>query len=404
METFLFLACNNMAASKELQNTAINSENERELSYSYNSYEERNRLLPGPVDHGQHSPEAVRPCYYILQILGVWKPNDGKFEFIWRVYRRIVYVLWLECLVAIMCLDFVHYGLQKDKIHVREIMNSACTCLVFLCPYVFTVYYFNQGQFVQLVFSVQCISDDWHRKLSRISRWYTLMSVFLWVTCAAFFMVHWFPFFSKSWHYAVYIPVILYIAGWWGTWLSIYGFVCHVHSLHIDTVVDEMKSRECRSTYIVQKHSQLLTSLERTQKDFSLIISLALAYHALDLIIFSFAYFNSDFGSDYPIWQYIGTVIYDLISIIVKLYPPAIVAAASHRIVVQAAKRCHMTTTSTHLPLEDMQLYQCIAWSEKDMGLKILGIRITVELAMKIFMTIITAAVSFVAFVIPRLK
>lgn len=402
--TFLFLGRNNMAAIKELQNTATNSENERELSYSYNSYEERNRLLPGPVDHGPHSPEAVRPCYYILQILGVWKPHDGKFEFIWRVYHRIVYVLWLECLVAIMCLDFVHYGFQKDKIHVREIMNSACTCLVFLCPYVFTVYYFNQGQFVQLVFSVQCISDDWHRKLSRISRWYTLMSVCLWVTCAAFFMVHWFPFFSKSWHYAVYIPVILYIAGWWGTWLSIYGFVCHVHSLHIDTVVDEMKSRECRSTYIVQKHSQLLTSLERTQKDFSLIISLALAYHALDLIIFSFAYFNSDFGSDYPIWQYIGTVIYDLISIIVKLYPPAIVAAASHRIVVQAAKRCHMTTTSTHLPLEDMQLYQCIAWSEKDMGLKILGIRITVELAMKIFMTIITAAVSFVAFVIPRLK
>ena len=38
------------------------------------------------------------------------------------------------------------------------------------------------------------------------------------------------------------------------------------------------------------------------------------------------------------------------------------------------------------------------------MGLKILGLRITVERAMKIFMTVVTAAVSFVAFIVPRLK
>ena len=392
-----------------MESVAINSRYMRQMSASYNSYEERNCLDPPAVDdldRGPHSPDAVRPCYYILQILGMWKPRNGKFEFMWRVYRIFVYILWLGCLAAIMCLDFVHYGFGKNMIHVREIMNSVCTCLVFLCPFMFTVYYFNRGQFVELVFSVQNVSHEWHRKLIRIARWYTFMSVCLWGLCTAFFMVHWFPFFSKSWHYVVYIPAVVYIAGWWGTWLSIYGFVCHVHSLQIDTVVEEMTSRECRPAHILYKHSQLLTSLERTQKDFNVIISLALAYHALDLIIFSFAYFNSAFGKEYPIWQYGGTVIYDLISIVVKLYPPAIVAAASHRIVVQASKRCqlHLTPISTHLPVEDMQLFQCISWCEKDMGLKILGIRITVEIAMKIFMTIITAAVSFVAFVIPRLK
>ena len=390
-----------MEAFEDWESTATNS---REVSSSYSSYEERTRLLSVPVDQGPHSPKAVRPCYYVLQILGMWKPRDGKFEFIWRVYRRFVYVLWLGCLVAIMCLDFVHYGFNKDKMHVRESMNSVCTCLVFLSPFAFTVNYFNRGQFVELVFSVQNVSDEWHRKLSIIARWYTFMSVCLWGICATFQIVHWFPFFSKSWHYVVYIPAAVYIAGWWGTWLSIYGFVCHVHSLQIDTVIDEMKSRECRATDILFRHSQLLSSLERTQNDFNVIISLTLAYHAVDLIIFSFAYFNSAFGSEYPIWQYVGTVIYDLISIILKLYPPAIVAAASHRIVVQAFKRCHVTPMSMHLPLEDMQLFQCIAWCEKDMGLKILGIRITVELAMKIFVTIVTAAVSFVAFVIPRLK
>ena len=391
-----------MAAFEDCESTTINSRYMSEVISSYNLNDERNPLL----DRGTRSPEVIRPCYYILQILGMWKPKDGKFEFTWRVYRRFVYIVWLGCLAAIMCLDFVHYGFAKEKIHVREVLNSVCTCLDFLCPFMFTLYYFSRGQYVELVFSVQNVSHEWKQKLNRISIWYTVMSLFLWTLCAAFFMVHWFPFFSKWWHYAVYILAVVYISGWWGTWLSIYGFVCHVHSLQIDTVIEEMKSKECKPTTILQKHFQLQSSLGRTQKDFNVIISLALAYHALDLIIFSFAYFSSAFGSDYPIWQYVGTVLFDLTSIIFKLYPPAIVAAASHRIVVQASKRCqlHLIPQATELPLEDMQLFQYMAWRESDIGLKILGIRITVELAMKILMTISTAAISFVAFVIPWLN
>ena len=369
-----------------------------EINASYNSYEERNRLFP-PTD-------AVRPCYYILQILGMWKPRNGKFEFMWRVYRIFVYILWLGCLTAIMCLDFVHYGFKEEKVRFGEILNSIPTCLNLLCPFMFTVYYFNRGQFVELVFSVQNVSHEWHRKLIRIARWYTFMSVCLWGLGAAFFIIHWFPFFSKSWHYVLYIVTVVYTTGWWGTWLSIYGFVCHVHSLQIDTVVEEMTSRECRPVVVMLKHFQLQSSLERTQKDFNIVISFALAYHTADLVIFSFAYFNSSFGSTYQLWQYVGGILFDLMSIIVKLYPPAVVSAAVHRIVLQASRRYQLQVMppSTDLPCEDMQLFQYIAWCESDMGLKILGIRITVELAMTIFMTIITAVVSFVAFVVPKLK
>ena len=358
------------------------------------------------IHQGTNSLQAVRPCYYILTILGMWKPNDGKFEFIWTIYRIFVFIVWLACLTAIMCLDFVHYGFNKDKIHIREIMNSASSCVVYLCPYVFTVYYLSKGQFAELVFSVQNVSHEWHQKISCIAKAYTLTSLCLWGLCTAFNIVHWFPFFSKTWHYVAYTMVIVFIAGWWSTWLSVYGFVCHAHSLQIDTLVEEMKSTESTRPCILYKHSIILSSLERTQKDFGVIISLALAYHAVDLIIFSFAYFNGAFGKDYPIWQYIGTVIYDLISISVKLYPPAVVAAAAHRMVMQACRRCqsHVTPTSIVLPTEDMQVFQYLSLCEKDMGLKILGIRITVELAMKIFVTTLTAVASFVAFVIPRLK
>ena len=378
------------------------------MSSSYNSvYEEASPLLsPGTVVEvrDRRSPHVIRPCYYILQILGMWKPRDGIFEFPWRIYRAFAFVMWLLCLAAIMCLDFVHYGFKTDSVHVREIMNSACTCLDFLCPFVFTLYYFRKGHYVEVVTCVQDASEEWCQKLRRIARWYSLMSVFLWGICAAFFMMHWFPFFSKPWYYAVYVPVIVYIAGWWGTWLTIYGFVCHVHSLQIDVVIQEMKSAELKATTIFKKFSQLQTSLEKTQKDFNVIISLALAYHTLDLIVFSFAYFSSAFGSDYPLWQYVGTVIFDLTSLIFKLYPPAIVAGAAHRIVLQACKRCHVLPQTTDLPLEDMQLFHHMALCEPDMGLKILGIRITVELSLKVLMTIATVAVSFVAFVIPRLN
>ena len=391
----------------ESGNTVLGNSRYDEMNSAYNSTnDDRNVLLRNAVsDRGPRSPDVIRPCYYILPILGMWKPKQGNFEFVWLVYRGLVFLWWLVCLIAIMCLDLVHHGFLIKKINVREVMNSACTCLDFLCPFVFTLYYLQHGQFVELVSSVQSVSNVWYRKLRRIAWWYTVMSVLLWGLCAAFFMVHWFPFFSKSWEYVVYIPVVVYISGWWGMWLTIYGFVCHVHSLQVDTVIEEMTSRQRKPTFILRRHFQLQISLERTQKDFNVMISLALVYHTLDLIVFSFAYFTSAFGRGYPLWQYVGTVLFDLLSLIFKLYPPAMVAAASRRIVVQASKRCQLQVTplTTDLPLEDMQLFQFMVSCEPEMGLKILGIRITVELSIKILMTIVTAAVSFVAFVIPRL-
>ena len=386
---------------------------ESELAFSRDDDELVNPLISSAIatssDGITRRPppqNVIRPCFYILQILGMWKPANGNLELIWRLYRSFVYVLWLVCLAAIMSLDFIHYGFAKENIHFREIMNSACTCLDLLCPYVFTLYYFNRGQFANLVFSVQNVSFEWHRRLSRVAWLYTIGSVLLWGCCATFFVLHWIPFFSKPWHYAVYIPVVVYISGWWGAWLSIYSFVCHAHSLQIDFVAERISKTEHTAASILHKHNHLQSSLRRTQEDFNFIISFALSYHVLDLIVFSFAYFSSAFGSDYPMWQFIGAVLFDVISIVFKLYPPAVIAAASHRMVVCASTRCHMQASplSTDLPLEDMHLFQYLALCEPDMGLKILGIRITVELSMKILMTIATAVVSFVVFVVPWLQ
>ena len=124
-----------MAGFEVSDSTAINSRYMSEVTASYNSFDERNPLRTG-LDRESGSPEVIRPCYYLLQILGMWRPKDGKFGFTWGVYRLFVYIFWLGCLVAIMCLDFVHYGFDAGKIHFREIINSVGTCLVFVPVYV----------------------------------------------------------------------------------------------------------------------------------------------------------------------------------------------------------------------------------------------------------------------------
>ena len=336
----------------------------------------------------------------------MWKPRSTRYGFVWEMYSAFVRLLWLGALVGIMSLDFVHYGFKVNKIHGVEILNSVPICLNLLCPFVFTVNYFQRGRFEELVAHVQNISPVYHERVRKLARIYTAISVTLWILGSTFFIFHWIPFFRDRWNYVAYITIIVYTTGWWAVWLSIYGYVCQVHTLQIDEVVQCIRTRENKPGMVLFKHQQLQNMLEKTQSDFNVIISFALVYHSVDIIIFSFAYFDVAFGNRYKLWQYVGAVLFDLISIVIKLFPPALVSAYGRHIVTQASKRCgaQVTPQCTQLPMEELRLFQYIACCEEDMGLKILGICITVELAGKIMMTIATAAVSFVAFVVPDLK
>ena len=357
----------------------------------------------------QASNDCMRPCYYLLQLLGMWRPvlQDHSVEvkeIMYKIYDVLVLFLWLVSLVAVMALDFIHYRFKKNKVHFADLLNSVSTCLNLLCPFVFTQIYLRRGQFTELVSSVQNVSAGYREILRKRAKVYTWISVTLWLLSAVFFAFHWRPFFSSIWHYAVYTIVIVYTTGWWAVWLSVYAFVCHVHSLQIDALVEIARCKETSPVQVLYRQQELRNSLDRTQRDFNFIISFAVSYHALDIIIFSFAYFDDAFGKHYELWQYAGGVTFDLVTILIKLWPPAVVAAAIHRSVTQVAKRCDVTPLSESLPQEDMQLFLYMASCEKDMGLKILSIRITVELVGTILMTIVTAGVSFVAFVVPRLK
>ncbi|XP_028413726.1 uncharacterized protein LOC114536579 [Dendronephthya gigantea] len=356
---------------------------------------------------------CIRPCYYLLQALGMWLPRDRRHhdgarlgKTVREIYYVLIHLLFAVSLAAVMLLDFIHYGFtfSPKGVHIADLMNSVPTCLNLLCPYVFTRLYFSRGQYTELVLSIQNQSTHYASKLRAKARLYTLISVTAWCLSAAFFIFHWKPFFSRPWHYVLYIVVIIYTTGWWAVWLSIYAFVCYAHSLQIHSLVECMRSEQTSPVQVLYMHQQLRNSIDRTQRDFNFIISFAISYHALDIIIFSFAYYDDAFGRHYALWQYAGGVIFDLGTILVKLFPPAVLAAAVHRSLTAGARRCEVTPGSERLPKENLLLFQYMVSCERDMGLKILGIRITVEIVGTILMTIVTAAVSFVAFVIPRLK
>ena len=401
-----------MSRVKKLQNEKMTERMSGEsnailLNHQHNSFTSINEL--GASASSNYSTDiCIRPCYYLLQLLGMWTPyvqNDGTVkEVLYKIYYVFIRFIWLTSLVAVMSLEFVHYGFKEKEVHFADVMNSVPTCLNLLCPFVFTQIYLKRGQFTQLVISVQTVSTQYQTRLRKRAQFYTWLSVTLWLLSAAFFFFHWMPFFSRIWHYVVYTVVIVYTTGWWAVWLSIYAFVCHVHGLQIDVLIDSIRSKEATPVQVLYKQQHLRNSLERTQQDFNFIISFAISYHALDIIIFSFAYYDYAFGKNYELWQYAGGVAFDLVTILIKLFPPALVAAAVHRSVSEAAKRCDVTPLMENMPDEDMRLFQYMASCEHDMGLKILGIRITVELVGTILMTIVTAAVSFVAFVVPRLE
>lgn len=299
----------------------------------------------------------------------------------------------------------------KNEWRLGSLITACFTMLNLTCPFIFIKYYFKCGSFDQLIGSVFQSSFEHRGKVRTLSRAYSLFSVTAWALAACFFYVHWQPFFSVSWHYVVYAVTAFYTTGWWAAWLSIYGFVCHVHFLQGQIFVENMQERfqwSNRTVYEERKRVGILLGayndfnrwIERTQSEFGNVVSFAIVYHTIGIVVFSIAYLDKDFGNYYPLWQYIGAVAFDLCSIAIKLYPAAIVSTAIHRITQRAGSECHTHYKNVDMPTQRFQFYQHLAIREQDIGLRILHVKISVKIAVGIFVTIVTALATFLRFVI----
>lgn len=277
-------------------------------------------------------------------------------------------------------------------------------------PFIFIKYYFKRGSYDALLPSVLQKSFEHRSKVRNLSRWYSLFSLTAWILAALFFYLHWLPFFDKIWHYALYGLTVFYTTGWWAMWLSIYGFVCHMHVLQAQMFIEQMQemfqnsTRSCedekrRVGALLGMYNELNRWIERTQGEFGKIISFAMAYHTIDAIVFSIAYWDKDFGGDYSLVQYIGGMSFDLASIAMKLYPAAIVSAALHYVTRRAGNECYPHYNYVYMPSERFKFYEHLSLREQSVGLRILGVKITVRIAVGIFATIVTGLATFLRFV-----
>ena len=105
----------------------------------------------------------------------------------------------------------------------------------------------------------------------------------------------------------------------------------------------------------------------------------------IDIIVFSMAYWHADFSKDYSLWQYAGGLTFDLSSIAIKLGPTAVVSVAVHQMTRRAGKECYADLVSQEMPGKRMLFYQHLSLRERDFGLKVLGVKITVRIAVGIF-------------------
>ena len=73
-----------------------------------------------------HSDVCIRPCYYLLQLFGMWRPSGGNSrmkETLYKVYFVLTILIWVMSLLAVLAADFIRYGFKQKRVHISDLMN-----------------------------------------------------------------------------------------------------------------------------------------------------------------------------------------------------------------------------------------------------------------------------------------
>ena len=155
---------------------------------------------------------------------------------------------------------------------------------------------------------------------------------------------------------------------------------------------------------LLDKFHDIRFWLDKTHKMFRFMISIAIIYHFVDLFIFTFAYWTHDFGDDYGTWHFIGGVAFNILSILANLYPAAMIGQALHAIVFYAGEHCDPNADLIHLPKQRFVFFRYVFLREENLGLHVLGVKITSSLTVGFVMTLITAGLTFLKYAIPFIE
>ena len=355
----------------------------------------------------------VRPSYYILRLLGLWIPATAGC--LCKFYHYfIVLVLWLGAIAANIMLCY-----RDNKFHWKMFLNSLTTSVTLGCPYWFCWIYLRKGNYDGLLLYLTNAKKATHDKVKLYSKIYTFLSISLWILGGVFFYFHWIPLFRgfelTRLSYILYFVVRFLSTGWWASWLGLYGFVCHLHKLQIDRFCRELnymygysnRSVDIETSTVailLDEFHDIRSWLDKTNKMFRFTISIAIIYHFVDLFIFTVAYWTHDFGDDYRTWHYIGGIAFDILSIFANLFPAAMIGQALHTIVFCAGEHCDPSADLIHLPKQRFIFFRYVFLREENLGLHVLGVKISSSLTVGFAMTLITAGLTFLKYAIPFIE
>lgn len=353
--------------------------------------------------------ELPRPCYYLLQVLGMWKPADSRNCF-HTFNHTFSWLIWFATIVIMYAVssEFDHWGL---------FINNVTNTFNLAIPFAYCRYYFSNGNYDRLLIHVITLHPEALDMMKQKSKIYTMLSLFLWICGFGFFYRHWikYAFPTHNAFYFICIASIIYMTGCWACWLSIYAFVCQVHKIQIDLYCLKMKNNYGYSSRTEAAEVSCVTNLlyhfhdirewtERSQDDFSKIISIGAMHHILNITMFALAYFKNEFEIHFTGWLFMVGILFDVISILMKLYPAGVVSQSLHNIVLIAGENCNLHLDGKELPKERLTFYQFVLMREEDMGFYILGVKITSKFAVGLFTTITTAGLTFFYYAKPYLQ
>ena len=369
--------------------------------------------------------DISRPCYYILRLLGLWVPANASC-FCKFYHYFVVPIVWVGTIVANIMLCF-----KDSKFHWRMFLNSLTTSATLVFPFWFCWVHLRDGKYDQLVLYLTNYKKATSDKVRSYSKRYTWISIALWILGGAFFYAHWIPLFPESnrslFYYFFYAFVVFLSTGWWACWFGLYGFVCHLHKLQINRYCQElnymfgyskrsMDIETFTAAILLDKFHDIRRWLDQTNKIFRIIISISIISHFVDLLIFTVAYWTNDFGGNYGTWHYIGGIAFDILSILGYLCPAAMVGQALHNIVFYAGEHCHpnpylfklpkekLSADLFHLPKQRFAFYRYVFLREENLGLHVLGVKITSGLTVGFVMTLITSGLTFLKYAIPFIE
>ena len=348
--------------------------------------------------------KVVRPCYYGLRILALWQPENAHCFM--KAYNKFGYAVFLFS-AACLC-----YFLTKKQRKLWSLeLNILSALVLFGVHFLYHKWYQRYGKYDQLVRSIIGNKVEKYRYCRRLSKLYSLIAFLLWLVGLATQILFFLSMPASIWEYSLYLVIILYVVGWWTSWLTIYSFICHIHLMEVKEFEKNLALNASRDEMsfedLLSRFKELKNKLKESQERFHVVISVAVFLHLVDISVYTISYFQGDYKIasgvfKYPTVSFIFCVFFDVVSILIKLLPAAKVSSASHDITLRVGDLCMNAEKGLIDERLFFLLHQLIHISEQDMGYKILGVKITVRLTVSLLIGFITVLTTLFKFLTPH--